>query len=153
MAIDIEVMYAEFTEAGQFLRIRAPLDQFRTLPRTNAIAVILSADTTPARARYSLNAGGPSSSTTTVVERLAQADAISGGHVIMRRKREVCLFSIGDGDVTWVIEENPFLDTNRRLRGLPVALPYGSAVFSTPDPPLSGVLRNDAMTAYILDMY
>lgn len=127
MAISLEVMYAAGRPAGvyRFYRKRVPIEEAHTLSKDGVLFIILSAVTTSARSRQTVD-GSP-------VERVAQwvsgqdPDSTKDAAILVRESGQVVLAHITDMSWVWHNESDPFSEAEDT--GLPATLPKNAVMF------------------------
>lgn len=150
MAVSFEVMYAGGNLAEGFYRFRrkrVPVDLAHTLPKDGVLFIILSAVTTSARSRKTIDGAD--------VERVSDwvsnqnADSPKDAAILVREAGQVVLAHVDDISWVWHNEDSPF--TNIEETGLPPTVPRNAVMFygMKIDPQLFVAARD----LFVADMY
>lgn len=150
MAVSIEVMYAGGNLAEGFYRFRrkrVPVELAHTLPKNGLLFIILSAVTTAARSRKTVD-GNP-------VERVSEwasnqnPDSTEDSAILVREAGQIVLSHTDDFSWNWSNEDAPF--SGAEETGLPPTVPRNAVMFYGVkiDPQLFIAARD----LFVADMY
>lgn len=131
MAIQIEVMYYEPDKAtlNRWTKnVRRDVRLAGTLKKTNVLYVILSATTTAARARVTLD-GVPKERVGSWSSVIGDGNVSQDVCVMARRGDDFCLRGVDDPDWLWIPESDPLGPASNRIPDTYTDVPLDEAVY------------------------
>lgn len=146
MAIQIEVMYDEGDRANNKRYTKTQRVDIRlacTLKKTNVLYVILSATTTAARARVTID-GVPKERVSEWVPTVGDENVFQDVCIVARRGDDFCLEFIGSNNFSWIPESEPLLGNDGSFGHGGVDLGFDEAVYfyaTKPDPAVAKIAR------------